>query len=171
MLHKSSLFPTRGYHCPIVGDVKLYKGGLIVYFMYSKTVQFKQRRPFIVLPLCTEPDKRLCPVLALVRAWKVASVKLIKDPLLPVGSGGTVVALSGTLFVNMLKLYMSRLGLYGYTGHSFRRGGACHALFSGVPAEMIMAQGDWRSLAYLDYLNIDDVMACDIHMKKMLILK
>ena len=54
-----------------------------------------------------------------------------------------------------LKSIMERIGLQGYSGHSFCRGGATHALHSGVPTEMIIikVQGDWQSLAYLKYID------------------
>ena len=60
------------------------------------------------------------------------------------------------LFSSMLKNILVRINLpvYKYSGHSFRRRGATHALNCGVPAEVIKAQGDWKSLAYLHYLNI-----------------
>ena len=60
-----------------------------------------------------------------------------------------------TLFTTNLQSLLEALGLKGYSGHSFRRGGASHALARGVPAEVIKAQGDWRSLAYLNYLSVD----------------
>ncbi len=43
---------------------------------------------------------------------------------------------------------MAGHNLSGYSGHSFQRGGA-----SGVPGELIMTHGDWRSQSYLRYLD------------------
>ena len=40
------------------------------------------------------------------------------------------------------------------TPHSFRRGGASFAFECNVPAELIKFQGDWRSDAYLVYLEM-----------------
>jgi integrase len=72
-----------------------------------------------------------------------------------------------TQFTTILQSLLVDLGLKGYSGHSFRRGGASHALACGVPAEVIKAQGDWRSLSYLDYLNVDVVEGRVKHVSKM----
>ena len=40
----------------------------------------------------------------------------------------------------------------GYTGHSFRRGGASWAFQSGISGELIQVCGDWASDAYKKYL-------------------
>ena len=41
-----------------------------------------------------------------------------------------------------------------YSYHSFHRGGASFAFNQQAPTEFLKAQGDWRSDAYLVYLNI-----------------
>ena len=41
-----------------------------------------------------------------------------------------------------------------YSGHSFRRGGASHAFKCNIPAALINLQGDWKSNAYLRYIDI-----------------
>jgi hypothetical protein len=41
-----------------------------------------------------------------------------------------------------------------YSGHSFRRGGASHAFKCNIPAALIKLQGDWKSNAYLRYIDI-----------------
>lgn len=43
-----------------------------------------------------------------------------------------------------------------FSPHSFRRGGATFAFDCGLPAEFIKLQGDWRSDAYLVYLELTD---------------
>ena len=40
-----------------------------------------------------------------------------------------------------------------FSSHSFRRGGATHALSSGVPVAVIQTMGDWKSNVYLSYLD------------------
>ena len=41
----------------------------------------------------------------------------------------------------------------GYNTHSFRRGGATWAFLAGVPAHVIKIMGNWKSDAYLRYLD------------------
>ena len=57
-------------------------------------------------------------------------------------------------FQVILKNLVSRLGKdpNNYSSHSFRRGGATHAFRSHVPPELLKHHGDWRSDAYLVYL-------------------
>ena len=43
-----------------------------------------------------------------------------------------------------------------FSPHSFRRGGATLAFDCGLPAVLIKLQGDWRSDAYLVYLEMTD---------------
>ena len=59
-------------------------------------------------------------------------------------------------FVKRLRGLLARLGLphQRYAGHSFRRGGATYALQAGLPADVIMQLGDWKSDAYRAYLDI-----------------
>ena len=124
----------------------------MISFKYSKTVQFNQRHPFVVLPWGS--DVELCPVLALVTAWRNAGCSDITNPLLPIRHGSSISPLLQSTFSCKLKEVLHELGLLGYSGHSFRRGGATHALSCGVPSEIIKAQGDWSSLAYLDYIHV-----------------
>jgi integrase len=59
-------------------------------------------------------------------------------------------------FVDWTKHLVRNIGLdpSQVSGHSFRRGGASFALYSGVPDAFIKLIGDWRSNAYLAYLII-----------------
>ena len=41
----------------------------------------------------------------------------------------------------------------GYTSHSFRRGGATYAFQCGLSGSFIKKLGDWRSDAYLEYID------------------
>jgi hypothetical protein len=60
------------------------------------------------------------------------------------------------VFNGFIKGFVSNLGLNPkrYSSHSFRRGGATWAFKSKVPAELIKSTGDWRSSAYLLYLDL-----------------
>lgn len=155
MLRKSSLFPPKGRQPLRVGCVQAFNWGLSVRFLYSKTVQNSERQTFVALPV--NKNMLLCPCLALLQAWKSAGARSRTHPMLPITGGGGLVAMDQHSFTAKLAQVMGVLGLQGYSGHSFRRGGATHALKSGVPAEVIKAQGDWKSLAYLDYLDMDNV--------------
>ena len=167
MLRKSSLLPP-GHHCHLrARHVTVTHNGAIIHFHYSKTVQFKQRVTSVFLPMASVEDKQLCPVRALLSAWLLAGVDRPSDPLLPLHGQGGLAPLSAAQFTSKLMDITASLGLSGYSAHSFRRGGASHALACGVPAEMIKAQGDWRSMAYLDYLDLDSICRRANHIKKM----
>ena len=67
-----------------------------------------------------------------------------------------------------LKSHLSQIGLYpsDYFEHSFRRGGASHALSSRVPADLVKIQGDLRSSAYQRYLKPS--LKCRLQVGKMM---
>ena len=71
---------------------------------------------------------------------------------------GSISPLTHSQFVSAFKFLVSRAGLdwNQYSGHSFRRGGATFAFRIGVSAEVIKAQGDWKSEAYIRYIELDD---------------
>ena len=64
--------------------------------------------------------------------------------------------LSHSVFVAEVKRLVSLLGMdpLSVAGHSFRRGGASFAAYSGVSDAFIKLQGDWKSNAYLAYIII-----------------
>ena len=45
-----------------------------------------------------------------------------------------------------------------YSGHSLRRGGAEFCASTGLSNIVIQLRGDWKSLAYLRYVSLDDSM-------------
>jgi hypothetical protein len=75
---------------------------------------------------------------------------------------GTPKALTHNALVKGIKLFIQYIGLDAsrYSSHSLRRGGATFAFLSGIPAELIKAQGDWRSDAYQRYRQISDRQKC-----------
>jgi hypothetical protein len=158
MLRKSSMFPEKqvsGHMC--ISNCAMYSWGLKIDFNYSKTIQCKERRAYIVLPWNREkPD--LCPVSTLLRSLQSSGCRQAADNLFTFVSGGRKYQMSHSMFDYMLKRVLKAIGLSSehYSGHSFRRGGATHALYAGIPAEVIRAQGDWKSLAYLRYLDTRD---------------
>lgn len=164
MLRISSLFPPAP-HKLCLSSATVYKWGVVLHFTYSKTVQFLEREPYVCFPW--NADTALCPASALLRSWLISGVTSSSHPLLTVCSRGAFFPLKRRTFLAKLNSVMSSLGKHGYTGHSFRRGGATHALNCGVPAEVIQAQGDWKSLSYLDYLDSTDAVQRSAFIKSM----
>ena len=68
--------------------------------------------------------------------------------------------LTHVTFVESFRRLLKRVGVdpVGYSGHSFRRGGASCAFQAGVPGELVQLHGDWRSDAYLRYLTVTQRM-------------
>lgn len=65
-------------------------------------------------------------------------------------------AFSRKYVTEALRRSLARCGIQGYyTGYSFRRGGANHALNIGMRHDEVQAMGRWRSDAYKTYLVID----------------
>jgi hypothetical protein len=71
---------------------------------------------------------------------------------------GRLTTFTHRAFVAQFKSQLPYLGLdpARYAGHSFRRGGATFAFRCGAPPAQIKEQGDWKSAAYLLYLEFDD---------------
>jgi hypothetical protein len=155
MLRKSSLFPrgSCGNHMCLSNCI-LEEWGIKIVLSYSKTIQCQERRVYIALPW-NRKDSRLCPVTTLLRALKLSGCCQACDYVFSYIQNGEKYRMTYELFTSMLKSVLGRLKLpiLEYSGHSYRRDGATHALQAGVPSEVICAQGDWRSLAYLDYID------------------
>lgn len=154
MLRKASLFSNEADNHMRVGNCIMYSWGLVINSTFSKTIQCQEREVFVALPY-NGKDKVLCPVYALLGAMKRAKCLSVSDHLFMYESGGKKSVMTYALFTKVLKSALKRVGLpvSQYSGHSFRRGGATHALQCGIPAEVIKAQGDWKTLCYLDYVD------------------
>ncbi len=156
MLRKSTLFPTRNNPRILLGDLSLHSWGMSITVKYSKTIQAEDRRAFLSLPWHSNSSR--CPSRVLLQALASSQCSDPSEFIFTYHTAGKKCVLTYATFTAMLKSVLTRLNLplSQYSGHSFRRGGATHALMCGVPAEVIKGQGDWRSLAYLDYLEIND---------------
>lgn len=155
MLRKSSLFPRsscKNHMC--LSNCTLEDWGIKIVLSYSKTIQCQERRVYVALPW-NRKDSRLCPVTTLLRALKLSGCCQASDYIFSYIEKGEKFHMTYELFSSMLKAVLTglKLPLADYSGHSYRRGGATHALHSGVPSEVICAQGDWQSLSYLDYID------------------
>ena len=123
----------------------------------TKTIQFAQRSLNIPLPVI--PGSILCPVATLHTHLKLNQVPA-SAPLFPVRASDSesVQAITYPQFSRFLARSLQAIGAdpSEFSPHSFRRGGATFAFDCGLPAELIKLQGDWRSDAYLVYLEMTD---------------
>lgn len=159
MMRKSSLFATRSPNHMCLGNCTMHSWGLEIRLDYSKTIQFQERQVYVALPW-NGVNLKLCPVTAVINSLKLSHCCQADDFLFTYVRDGGKHRLTYGLFTSMLKhtLVSVNLPVDQYSGHSLRRGGATLALQKGVPSEIIQAQGDWKSLAYLDY--IDQSSSC-----------
>jgi len=133
------------------GDIKVTKDALLVTLKWSKTNQAGRTELF---PLSRNTGNPLCPVRAyeqMIR-WYPADDS---SPAFLVKKYGKVQTATYRQYQEHIKKSMKNIGLdpAEYTSHSFRRGGATYAFQCGLPAGMIKLLGDWKSDAYLEYID------------------
>ena len=134
-------------------DVQQSDNGLVITFRWTKTIQCGQR--LLQLPIPKIPGSLLCPVTAYNNMTQLLPAPAhLPAFILPEGSKFKPV--SYNQLTKVLKHLIASLGLdpQGYSSHSFRRGGATFAFKSGARGELVKAQGDWLSDAYLKYLDL-----------------
>lgn len=110
----------------------------------------------VVLPMLKEMPE-VCPTRALCRYLRT-SVEAQSDILLQKqDTDGLWVPYTYPDFMARLKSDLRAIGEKpeDYAGHSFRRGGATWALKIGIPEVVVKAMGDWRSDAYMRYIQVD----------------
>ncbi len=132
------------------GDLDVADAGLSIRVKWSKTNQYKKQCHVKRIPRLR--DHPLCPVTAVEKAF--ASVPLNdSSPAFVVDRKGN--PMTGKKFTKRLKSLISACGLdpSSYASHSFRRGSAAWALCCGIPGEIVMRMGDWKSACYLNYLD------------------
>ena len=69
---------------------------------------------------------------------------------------GPLFRMSATSFSRILRIYLQRVGVAdaaSYSSHGFRRGTAQAMLARDAPLRDILAAGNWRSAAFLEYLD------------------
>ena len=135
--------------------------GILVRLKWSKTNQCHDRR--VSIPLLRKQGSPLCPLAAFSQMIKLAPAAPDRPAFLFV-SNRSLVSFTHASFVSKLKATLSSIGFPAeqFSGHSFRRGGATWAFKKGVPGELIMSHGDWRSGAYLEYLDRDIGTRCSL---------
>ena len=136
MQRKANLLPHGSVSPIILSDVKVYSWGIVIRIQHSKTNQFQERVAFISLPCMSDPG--LCPIRALLHSLVLSHSLHTRDRALFSFSGnGQIHALSASVFSKKLDRIFAKVGLRGYSAHSFRRGGATVALVNGVAPEII----------------------------------
>ena len=132
-------------------DFTLSPNCLSVAFRWSKTNQFHSH--VVHVPLAAMPGSPLCPLRAFSHMLSLIPAPL-DAPAFCLPFPPSFPPLTKPAFTSCLSHLLRHSGLHpqGYTGHSFRRGGATFAFKSGVPGELIKSHGQWKSDAYLRYL-------------------
>ena len=160
LLRKASILPNKAFirtdHRGLSrSDVKFYSWGMCLLIRHTKTIQFKQRT--LEIPISRMPNNVLCPVQATFQAFRATPCIPGNFPAFCVPSAKGIHAITGQQFVLRIKQCLHLCGKTSkmYAGHSFRRGGATWAYRIGLPAEIIRTMGDWKSSAYLGYIDID----------------
>ena len=128
--------------------------GLLLNIRSSKTLKFLER--VLQCPLPFMPLHPLCPLSALSGAFRATSGAAESGPAFVLSFGNSFRPLLYNEFLNWFKQKLNVIGLDSklYAAHSFRRGGASWALQQGLPGELIQLLGDWKSSAYLGYLEM-----------------
>ena len=152
---KSNLFPDTASNFNnqkqfIRSDFLASEDGCIrIVVKWSKTNQFQK---YSLTKKMFRINHPLCPVRAVWRAFQKVD--------LPPGYPAFVCDLKGNRMTGPMfnKLFKHRIKLCGlnpanYSSHSFRRDSATWALQCGVPGEIVQHMGEWKSAAYLAYVD------------------
>lgn len=159
MARKASLLPQslakfhRNKHL-LRQDIILTDSMMLVSIRCTKTLQFGGR--IVTIPILASPGSPLCPVDNFTKLCKLVPARAL-DSAFSFWSCGRLTMLTHTSFIAILKKSLLAAGINpeGYTGHSFRRGGATWAFKANIPGELIQIIGDWASDAYKLYLDHD----------------
>lgn len=129
--------------------------GIEVIIRSTKTIQFNQRQLSLPLPYLGQSHP-LCPVTAIYRAFAATVAAKADGPAFMIPRPQGLVPLLYCQFMVKLRGCLGKLGINqkDYAGHSFRRGGATWALSSNMPGEVIKLLGDWKSDAYMCYIEV-----------------
>ena len=154
MLRRVNLVPSSSHkqQCLLRGDV-IVDQLVLVSLRWTKTIQSGGR--ILRLPLAPVPNSPLCPVTAFRHMLDVSPAPS-SAPLFAFKSGSSWSFHTQSTFIFLFRQVLAKCHLDPmlFSGHSLRRGGASWAFHVGVPAELIKLVGDWRSSAYLAYLDI-----------------
>ena len=105
------------------------------------------------IPLYAASGSLLCPRRCLLNLVRL-SPGLETDLLFVHKTSSGLQVITQSEFIKFFKKCLNVCGFDDsvFSGHSLRRGGATCAFEKGVPGELVKHHGDWRSEAYLVYL-------------------
>ena len=137
-----------------LGRANIYRWSFmyVLKVYWAKNVQFRERE--LTIPLVPNIDKRICPVF-----WMEYMLKLVpgtsSDPAFSIPRGGQNCALSYNQLTTYFRKWLQLAGYphKKYSSHSLRRGGASWAAHCGLPGHVIRLLGDWRSEAFMKYID------------------
>lgn len=137
-------------------DFRIFEWGVEIIVRWTKTIQCQER--VLRVPIPAMPGHPLCPVSALISYLRLTSLAPSDGPafVIPGKTASSFVPYTPVMFLRRLRALLSQVEKdpSHFATHSFRRGGASWALQCGLPAEVIRVLGDWRSDAYLAYIDI-----------------
>jgi hypothetical protein len=158
MLRKSNAMPDSVYKFDpskqlVRGDVTVGQDMLLVTLKWSKTLQCGGRQH--IIPMLSILGSQLCPNTAYQQMCELVPGK-DTDPLFRVWQAGKWVPMTYPWYTKMLRQCIAQTGRnpMAYSSHSARRGGATYLSQCGVPREVIMLIGDWRSDAVDRYITL-----------------
>ena len=132
-------------------DVRVAEDCVVVTLKYTKTIQNGER--YLQVPLSHSPGSPLCPKSSLLRMVQL-SPGSPTDHLFSYNTRLGKSVITQSEFTQFLRSILSKCGYESnlFSGHSLRRGGATWAFSKGVKTEMVKHHGDWKSDAYLVYI-------------------
>ena len=150
LIQSLALFDPSRHLCS--ADAQFTPQGVVLTVIWSKVIQFQERK--LMIPLPHIPNSVFCPSSSLLAIFLECHDPSSPSPLFRFRDGSSVTALTQSSFMVKLWACLRDLGYPAskYSGHSFRRGGASFALQCGLPSDLIKLQGDWNSNAYERYL-------------------
>ena len=130
-----------------------WEGMYFIRVFWAKNIQFRERE--LIIPLLPNPDKRICPVYWLDVMFELVPGN-IGDPGLAIPGKSGNRALVYAQLTKLMRQWIDGTGLDPklFTSHSLRRGGASWAAHCGIPSHVIKILGDWRSQAFLKYIEL-----------------
>ena len=133
-------------------DVFLAKDCVIFSLKWTKTIQNAERT--LQIPLFTDDSNPLCPRKALLNMVKLSPASG-SDHHFSFRTPNGLSVITQYQFIEFLRYQLLQCGYDGsvFSGHSLRRGGATWAFAKGVSSESIKCHGDWKSNAYMVYLD------------------
>ena len=134
-------------------DVCYSRGGLLVVFHWTKTIQDRSRT--LSIPLVSIPGPPLCPLHVYCHMLRLVPA-LSSNLAFVLPTSSSLRAVTYADFMLVLRHLVGAVGFdpNSFSSHSFRRGGTTFAFQAGVPAPLIQIQGDWASSAFLEHIDM-----------------